>query len=145
MLLTINKGNVPDCPYRQSDIVHFVAKLDVIAEAGCQFVFYNYNATLDIAECFNTLEELCNIDWPLFFEPPLSDGYCLYWFSTVKNPRYALRMETRQAELLVYNEVPLALFQGIGTCNEAKAHEVRSLLAETGINLPVKAKPGWYF
>lgn len=145
MLGTINEGNVPDCPYRQSDIVHFIANLDRVAAAGHAFVFYNYNATLNIAECFNSMSDLDKIDWPLFFEPPQIAGFCKFWFSTVTNPRYALRMETRQAELLVHESLPLALCQGIGTYNEVKAEEVRILLAQTGVELPVKAKPGWYF
>jgi uncharacterized protein Usg len=145
MLFTINNGNVPDCPYRQQEIIHFVTTVDSIVEAALSFVFYNYNATLDIAECFNDIDQFIRIDWDLFFESPRLDGYCRYWNSKMDNPRYVLRMETRQAEFLVHEAVPLNLIRGIGAFNEAKAQEVRTILAAARVTLPVQAMPGWYF
>lgn len=145
MLGAINVGKVPGCEHRQDSIVHFMISLDAVVKAGLPFVFYNYNATLGIAECFNELVDLDKIDWPLFFESPRIAGYCKYWNSRIDNPRYALRMETRQAELLVHEAVPLSLVGGIGTYNDAKAEEVRAVLDGAGVELPVKAKPGWYF
>jgi hypothetical protein len=145
MLGAINRGCVPDCTHRQDEIIHFVIDLDTIVKAGLPFVFYNYNATLSIAECFCELADLDKIDWPVFFEHPRIEGYCKYWHSRIDNPRYALRMETRQAELLVHETVPLALVKGIGTINDAKADEVRAVLDGAGVEVSVKAKPGWYF
>lgn len=145
MLGAINVGRVPDCTHRQDEILHFVINLDTIVKAELPFVFYNYNATLSIAECFNELAHLDKIDWPIFFESPRIGGYCKYWNSRMDNPKYALRMETRQAELLVYETVPLALVGGIGTVNDAKAEEVRAILAGAGVEVSVKAKPAWYF
>jgi hypothetical protein len=145
MLFTINRGNVPDCPYRQEDIVHFMTTTNAIIEAGLSFVFYDYNATLGIATCYNEIGELAKIDWPIFFETPTIDGYCRYWHSVLDRPRYILRMETRQAEFLVHGAVPLRLFVGVGTFDEQKAAEVRAALDAAGLTLPVKAKPGWYY
>jgi hypothetical protein len=53
-------------------------------------VFYDHNATLDYADCYNNLRDLGKIDWGLFYEPPRLDGYCKYWFSTANNPGYIL-------------------------------------------------------
>lgn len=145
MLGAINLGRVPGCTHRQDEIVHFLVNVDNIVKAGLPFVFYNYNATLSIAECFSELADLDKIDWPVFFEDPCIGGYCKYWNSRIDNPRYALRMETRQAELLVHETVPLALVEGIGTINDAKAEEVRAVLDGAGLKVSVKAKPGWYF
>lgn len=145
MLFTINNGNVPDCPHRQEDIIYFVATVDAVNAAGLPFVFYNYNATLNIAECFNDLNDIDKINWPLFFENPCIDGYCKYWNSRMDNPRYVLRMETRQAEFLVHETVSLDLILEIGTYDEAQARKVREILAEAGSELSVQAKPGWYF
>jgi hypothetical protein len=143
MLYTINQGNVDGCPYRQQAIVHLVTTVETVSEAGLRFVFYNYNATLDYADCFDDLDDLDQIDWALFFEIPKIDGFCKFWNSVRDKPEYALRMETRQAEFLVHEIVPLGLVNEIGVCNVAKAQEVRELLGD--LQLPVRARPGWYF
>jgi len=145
MLLTINSGNVHGCAHRQEDIVHFMIKLDDIVKNDLIFVFFNYNATIVIAECFDDLADMDKIDWPLFFETPKIDGYCMYWKSRLDPPHHARRMETRQAEFLVYESVPLSLVSGIGTYNQAKADQVRDILTTAGVDLPVKAKPVWYY
>ena len=145
MLFTINKGNVPDCSHRQEDIVHFITTAESTDDAGLSSVFFNYNATLDIAECFNDLDDLDQIDWDLFFEFPRIDGYCRYWHSRMDNPRYVRRMETRQAEFLVHERVPLDLIGGIGTYDQEKADEVQRILADADVELPVQVKSGWYF
>lgn len=72
------------------------------------FVFYNYNASLAFVECFDHIEDLSKIDWPLFFETPKLGGYCKYWKSMHDNARYARRMETRQAEFLGRTDYPSA-------------------------------------
>lgn len=145
MLFTINKGNVPDCPHRQEDIVHLTTTVEAVIEAGLTYVFYDYNATLDFSTCYSDGKDLNKIDWELFHELPSLDGYCKYWLSDLNNPRYVLRMETRQAEFLIHKSVPLELITMIGTYDEAKAEAVREILEEAGIELPVEAKPDWYF
>src|SRR5262249_50264055 len=109
------------------------------------FVFFNYNATLDFAECFDSINDLDKIDWPLFFEDPKLDGYCKYWKSTITTTRYAMRMETRQAEFLVHGSVPLGVLRGVATIDAAKAAEVGDIFNAAGVNLPLKAKPNWYY
>jgi hypothetical protein len=58
MLFTINKGNVPDCPYRQQDIVHFVTTVEAVTSNRLPYVFYDYNATLTIATCYSDVKDL---------------------------------------------------------------------------------------
>lgn len=145
MLFTINNGNVPDCPYRQSDIVHCVTTVETIAENNLPFVFYDYNATLTIATCYSDLDDLDRIDWDLFYEHPRLDGYCKCWNSRRDVPRYFLRQETRQAEFLVHKKVPLKLMTMVGAYNEAKAAEVRQIFEDAHLELEVQAKSAWYF
>jgi hypothetical protein len=145
MLFTINKGNVPDCDYRQPDIVHFATTVEAVIESELAYVFYDYNATLNFATCYSDVKDLDKIDWDLFREIPRLDGYCQFWKSDMNKPRYSRRMETRQAEFLIHKSVPLTLMSMIGTYNEAKASEVREILDEADIDLPVEAKPSWYY
>ena len=145
MLFTINNGNVPDCPHRQPDIVHLVTTVETITENELPFVFYDYNATLSIATCYNDLTDLKRINWPLFYESPCLDGYCKYWNSRRDIPKYFLRQETRQAEFLVHRKVPLKLITMVAAYNEEKVAEVRQIFEGAGIELPVQAKSAWYF
>jgi len=145
MLFTINNGNVPGCPHRQADIVHFVATVDAVYQAGLQWVFYNYNATLGFAQCFDDVADFDKMDWPLFFEVPRIGGYCKYWNSRIGTPKYALRMETRQAEFLVHQKVPLDVFEVLAAYDDARARQAKSILRSAGYKLPVKAEPDWYF
>jgi hypothetical protein len=70
MLYTINNGNVPDCDYRQDDIVHLVGHAQAVLAAGHRFVFSDIHAALDYAHFFDDLAELTQIDWRIFFEHP---------------------------------------------------------------------------
>jgi hypothetical protein len=145
MLRTINLGNVPGCPYRQADIVHLETTVEAIVEAKLAYVFYDYNATLNISTCYSDLNDLHRIDWDLFFETPRLDGYCAYWFSDINKPRYARRMETRQAEFLVYKSVPLNLMNVVGVYSPEKAAEVQEIFDDAKIKIPVEVKTAWYF
>jgi len=145
MLMAINEGRVDGCEYRQADIVHFATTVETIADAGLAFVFYDYNATLDFADCYNDLKDLDKVDWDLFYESPRRDGYCAYWFSTASNPRYIRRMETRQAEFLVHKQVPLDLMNCIGVYSEAKVADVKKILGQAKIDIPVEVKTAWYY
>jgi hypothetical protein len=145
MLFTINKGNVPDCPYRQQDIVHLMTSAEDVIARELPFVFYDYNATLNFANCYSNPKDLDKIDWGLFHEVPCLDGYCRYWHNDINNPKYALRKETRQAEFLVHKLVPLKLINLVGVYDGTKAAEVTRIFKEASVKLRVEAKPEWYF
>ncbi|HKT48096.1 MAG TPA: DarT ssDNA thymidine ADP-ribosyltransferase family protein [Candidatus Acidoferrales bacterium] len=98
-----------------------------------------------VADCYNDLKDLDSIDWDLFHESPRMDGYCKYWNSRVDNPRYIRRKETRQAEFLVHEQVPVRLMNGIGVYNAEKAADVRKILDKAEIDIPVEVKAAWYF
>jgi hypothetical protein len=145
MLMTINAGNVEGCDYRQDDIVHLKTTVEAVGAAGLPFVFTNYHAVKAFAEFFSDPKDLDKIDWELFFEPPRLGGYCKYWNSTHSNARYALRMETRQAEFLVHDSVPLAVLGQIAVRTENMAERVRGALANTGWIPEIAVIPGWYY
>lgn len=144
MLAAINAGLVEDCIHRQPDIVHFVSTVEAVVEEGLDFVFYDHNATLNFAKCFNDLADLDKIDWDLFFEAPLLDGYCQYYFDNVNNLRYIRRKATRQAEFLVHKTFPLSLIDCVGVYSKEKAAEVQEIFDDADIDIPVEVKTAWY-
>ena len=145
MLGAINRGQVPDCSWRQQDIVHFETTVDRAIAPGKPFVFFDRNATLQIARSFTDLASLNQVAWDLLAESPSLDGYCKYWNNRLDNPRYADRMERRLAEFLVKELVSLESFTRIGVIDEDRAVEVKAVLAANGIELPVQVIPDWYF
>ena len=114
MLFTINSGNVEGCDYRQDDIVHLVSQDKTYRDGGHTFAFSNLHAVKGFAEFFNDLSRLDEIDWSVFFEEPLVEGYCRYWHSRTSPARHALRQESRMAEFLVHQQVPIAAISEIG-------------------------------
>lgn len=145
MLYTIDRGNVPDCPWRQRDIVHLETSVERVT-AGSRFVFFDRNATLAFSEPFTDLARLDEaIAWDLLTEAPRLDGYCKFWLSQPGHPRYSDRMERRQAEFLVEHRVPLTAFSRIGVLDAQSQADVRDILRETGTVLPVEVRTAWYF
>ena len=145
MLKTIDSGNVEGNDYRQDDIVHLTTTVEAIVAAGLAFVFTNYRAVKAFAEFFDDQKDLDKIDWELLFEPPRLAGYCKYWHNPYSKPRYALRMETRSAEFLVRDSVPLAVLGQIAVRTENMAERVREALANTGWSPDIRIIPGWYY
>ena len=145
MLSAIENGKVKDCPWRQVDIVHMETTVDLVVEGNGQFIFYDRNATLPYSQSYTDLAQLHVVAWDLLTENPQLDGFCKYWFDRPSVARYADRMERRQAEFLLKDNVPLTKFLKIGVIDEAQANNVRTILAANGIDLPVEVKRDWYF
>lgn len=145
MLMAINGGRVAGCDLTQEEILHFETTVDQAISVGAQYVFYDRNASLAFSQAFTDVTYLNAIAWSLLTEAPALDGFCKYWQSVLTNPRYADRMERRQAEFLIRQRVPLNAIGRIGVANEAKAKIVRRILAEAEVTLPVEVKTDWYF
>jgi len=146
MLLAINSGRVPGCDWRQADIVHFETTVQNVVALGLPFVFYDRNATLDYSAAYTDLSLMDRVvAWDLITESPQLDGFCRYWHTVNANPRYADRMERRQAEFLVKDHTPVGCMTRLGVANEEKRREVRELVEQAGVALPVEVMTAWYF
>ncbi len=147
MLSAIHHGKVVGCGYRQEDIVHFELNARAAHAAGMKdIVFYDRNATKVYSQAYtdpNLLKDV--IDWDILTELPVLDGFCKYFYDNHDNPKHIDRMEKRQAEFLIKDEVPIAWFSRIGVIDETKAQQVRALVAQYGLNLPVEVVTDWYF
>ena len=133
----------------QAEIIHFVTYAQTIAEAKIPFVFYDRHAIKALAQPYNNLKDLDKIDWELFFEsPPGNGGFATYWHDNPNgsNPKWIGRKEIRQAEFLVFQELPWHCIQGIATKTPEKAKAVEIILKQYGQNdIRVVAKPEWYY
>jgi ssDNA thymidine ADP-ribosyltransferase, DarT len=146
MLMAIHGGKVQACHYQQNDIVYFELLVRTLVDAKQEFVFYDRNATKDYSQAFTDPHKLKDVvDWELLTEAPTLDGFCKYFQDRHEPAKYMDRMEKRQAEFLVKDQVPLAGFIRIGVINEEKASVVRNIMARYAVNLPVQVMPDWYF
>ena len=145
MLDAVNRGKVPNCLHRQQDIVHVVCQAQNVAAAGFPLVFTDFHAVLEWAHFFGDLNDLDQINWPLFFEPPLVGGYCKYYFSDETRPKYANRSESRQAEFLVHRSVPIGQILRIGVYDANAQTRAAEQLAGTDWNPNIDVVRGWYF
>ncbi len=132
------------CNWRQADILHLETTVEAVSVAA-DYLFYDLNATLAWSTPFTELADLNQVAWDLICEEPALDGYCKYWQSKMDPERDSARMEKRQAEFLVKNQVSLTKFTRIGVIDKAKATQVRAILVRAGVNLPVVVKRDWYF
>ncbi len=147
MLSAIHNGKVKNCSYSQEDIVHFelIAK-HALAKGMKAFVFYDRNATKIYSKPYTDRAVLKDVvDWDILTEEPTLDGFCKYFYDQHDNPRYIDRMEKRQAEFLIKDQVPVAWFSRIGVINETKAQKVRCLIERFEVNLRVDVMTDGYF
>ncbi|HRO01986.1 MAG TPA: DUF4433 domain-containing protein [Terricaulis sp.] len=145
MLKAIDSGLVKGYVGGQRGVAHLVSTAQRVRDAALDFLFTDYHAIVAYAKFYSNLTDLDKIDWPLFFEDPLLDGYCKWWHSRASPTKYIKRSETRQAELLVRDKFPVGLIRGIAVADDETAARVGHSLATLGWNIPVKAKPNWYY
>jgi len=147
MLSAIHHGKVQNCQYDQTGIIYFETNIEFALKNGLQdFVFYDRNATLDYSQCFTNLKLLASsVDWEIMTEFPQLDGFCKYFMNSHANPRYVDRMEKRQAEFLIKEQVPLSWVTRIGVINQTKLQEVNAILLKNNVNLNVEVMTDWYF
>ena len=146
MLYAINGGRVDGCQWRQQDIVYFETTVQAVTQASTEFVFFDRNATLNISTGYTDLSKMDEaIAWDIFTEAPQLDGFCQYWQSKPAILRYADRMDRRQAEFLVKNCVALTCVTRLGVIDMDHQSEVRAILKNSGVLLPVDIMREWYF
>jgi hypothetical protein len=145
MLRAIEGGKVEGCTWRQVDIVHFETTIEGAISGEKPFVFDDRNATLAWSKPYVSLNDLDKVAWDLLTETPRLDGFCKYWHNVPSKPRYADRMERRQAEFLVHGSVELTRFTRIGVINPGQRDQVRALCANAGVPISVEVVSDWYF
>lgn len=116
------------------DIVMFVSSVHRLSELSVPFVFTNQHAYAVDTEFYNDLQHLAEIDWTLLQRRD---------FKTDDNdPGKQLRY---QAEALIHMHAPLNAVLGIACVNDTVRADLETQLKQRGIDLTVRALPGWYF
>ena len=136
MLYAIHNGYVEGYHRRQNNIVHLVASAERFVRENISFVFTDGHAEVAISRYFEDLNDLNEIDWNLM--------KFIYWYDT---PNYPDRKRRRQAEFLVYLNVPWQYINEIGVRLISIQQKVENILDQASvIHRPrITIHPEWYY
>jgi hypothetical protein len=116
-------------------LVYLAARVGAIVESGVAWVATDGNARAVITRFTTDLHEMAAmIDWPLM--------RAKMWNSTLEDPD---RERRRMAELLVHQQMPLALFHEVDVYSEEHATRVRVALGEYPLAERICVRPQWYY
>lgn len=120
--------------FQQNDIVFLVSYTTLVAEANIKFVFTDRHAVIKYAKFYNNLDSLNDLDW-----------------KSIKNkqwdkiPTHPDRKEKKQAEFLIYKQVPWQLIYGIGVANNNVIDKISNILTGSSHQPIIKVIENWYF
>jgi hypothetical protein len=126
MLFNIKTGWGGITKIPNEEIVILVSSLHELAKRGIRFLFTNQHAYPVIAEYYDDLNKLDQIDWKKFQNDP------------GKKERY-------QAEALVHRYLPIDALIGIGCYNGRVEENVKRDLEVRALKVQTVVKPTWYF
>jgi hypothetical protein len=136
MLLNLKTGRVAGYSEGQEPLVYLVSTAQVVAAAGCRYVFTDGHGLAGFTQWFDDLARLDAVDWNLVAER--------YW---ADNPDDNDRKRRKQAEFLVWQSLDWGLIGGIGVFNLAMKTRVEGILQQYPHRkaVAVKVAPGLYY
>jgi hypothetical protein len=134
MLLNLHTGRVPGYTGGQEPLIYLVTTVQVVQQAGCQFVFSDGHGLASFTHWYDNLADLDKVDWSIVRER--------YW---ADRPEDNDRQRRKQAEFLIWQQLSWAHILGIGVMNQAMVTRVEAILEGSLNPPPVRMKPGWYY
>ncbi len=134
MLYNIQKGfnNVPK--RNPADIIYLISSFQKVKENKLEFVFTDGHGYHQFSQFFNKEEDLKEIDWKAV--------NLIRWNDTEDDPD---RKRRKQAEFLIYKEVPISTIGAIAVYNEEVKSKTLTKLAKYNIECHVIVKPNLYY
>ena len=135
MLYSIHQGFVEGYQQGQSLVVHLLTTAEAVQNAGIPFTFTDGHAVMAYTNFFTDLERLPQVvDLPLMRER--------LWFDSAEEPNRKWR---RQAEFLVYRQLPWELILGIAVIDSAIEQQVQQLISGASYQPRVAVRAHWYY
>lgn len=135
MLYKLHKGGVPNYTGGQDPLAYLVSSAEAVGATGASFVFSDGNCAATVT-CFSS--DLAQIESVVDWEVMRAQ----MWANTADDPD---RRRRRMAEFLVHHRVPIECLSAVVVRSDTMKEQVKGLLASSGVDLPVYAKPAWYF
>ncbi|MEN0004960.1 MAG: DUF4433 domain-containing protein [Bacteroidota bacterium] len=134
MLYAIQNGFNGVTKRNPQEIVYLVSDLEKIKENDCRYIFTDGHGYHSMSQFFNSEDGLEEVDW--------NAVKLIHWTDTEDDPD---RKRRKQAEFLVYRELPLAALIGIVVHSEAAKNRVLNKLAVHEFTYNVIVKSNWYY
>lgn len=134
MLYSIHTGYVEGYSGGQVDVIYLVTSTDRLAGTGRRWCFTDGHAVEAFSSFYADLTDLHVIDWSVI------ENWS--WRNTQDDND---RKRRKQAEFLVEESVPLAVFSHIAVKNSIMQTKVEKILAKYDIAMPVTIEPNWYY
>ena len=117
MLYQIYKGFEGVQKMEQREIIYLVSSIEQLQRIDKSFVFTDGHAIHQLTRFFNNPEDLMQLDWPVI--------NASFWANDENDPD---RKRKKQAECLVFGDVPTACIQYILVYDEAMKNQIQDLL-----------------
>ena len=134
MLLNIKSGYNGMEQTPMPDIVILVSSIHRLAERSHQFVIADRHAYLAVTHFYSEVSGLQHIDWPLLQARDFR-----------RDPNDPGKFERYQAEALVHKHLPCDALAAIICHSEARRADVSELVAASGLEINVLARPNYFF
>ncbi|KAA9355280.1 DUF4433 domain-containing protein [Larkinella humicola] len=119
---------------RQEDIVYLVSSLQKLQQQNSVFVFTDGHAASRLTRFFTNWEDLSQVDWDVITSTD--------WKNTEDDPD---RQRRKQAEVLIYQQVPIATIEFLLTYTTEKRQIVLDLVEQAGLTIPVRVSTKAYY
>jgi hypothetical protein len=134
MLFAIHKGRVPSMRDGQDKVIYLVTSAEAVRDAGLAFAFTDGHAVMRVSAQYDDLACLSEIDWDIMEKR--------YWADTNEDPD---RSRRRQAEFLVYGELPWDLVSEVAVASSSMREQVGRILTGATHRSNVAVRPSWYY
>jgi hypothetical protein len=134
MMYNIYTGRGEVARRSNEEICILVSSLPRVAAMGIRSIFTDRHAYPPLARYFNDIGQLSQIDWPL-----------IQARNFMRNPDDPVQIERYQAEALVHLHLPVNGLLGVVCYTEAVKIRLDAQAKARGLELDIRAIPGWYF
>jgi len=134
MLYNIQNGYNNVTKRKPEDIVYLITNFATVKESESEFVFTDGHGYHNLSQFFNQEIDFKEVDWETV--------NLVRWNDTEEDPD---RKRKKQAEFLIYNEVPFSMIKAIVVYNENAKTNILTKLAENNIECNVVVKSNYYY
>ncbi len=134
MLYEIQNGFNGVTKRNPEEIIYLVTTYKKITEYECQYVFSDGHGYHLMSQFFNDEDSLDEVDWETV--------NLVHWNDTEDDPD---RKRRKQAEFLVFKELPLSALIAVVVYNQPVKNEILAKFAGYDLICSVIVEPNWYY
>lgn len=134
MLYEIYHGYNGVTKRNQEEIIYLVSSYEKVEELGLPYIYFDGHGYHKFSQVYNSRAGLEMVDWEAVKSKQ--------WFDTEMDPDKKRR---KQAEFLIFNDVPLPAIIGIGVYNKSAEEKTHRLLSEENIDIKTVVIPNWFY